>query len=668
MRNPLLGILLCLSLTPAFSQKAPVKFGDVTKEEIEMTTYDKDPTAEAVILADYGISMITYRQNVGFTLDFERTTRIKVLKKEGLSWGDFTIPLYKRQSEEEKLISIKAVTYNLEGGKVVESKLKNDGIFKEVYDANWDHMKITCPNVKEGSVIEIAYKVNSPFLVNFQDWQFQERIPTVISEYRAQIPEFFTYDKYLQGYIALEVSDEKREPNSIRLVNFVRGGGSPTESEQISYLDSKFRWVATNVPAFKPEPHMTAVHDYISRMNFELSYIKMPNQPVKPILGSWDDINKTMAESEYCGLQITGNGFLKKTVDQITAGLTTDAEKIGAIANYVKENVAWNGNQRMYPSESLKKVLEAKKGNSADINLLLGSMLEKAGLTVRPVLISTREHGLVRTSSPVLGQFNYIICLVESGDKAWLLDATERLLPIGVLPERCLNGQGLAVSKQGMKWVSLETKLKSRSVTSGEFVLTESGDLSGKLKLDCSGYAALRNRKKYLVDGESEYLKSFIGSRQWDVKSTTFENTKEIQNNFIQQHEVTISESMTVAGDVIYIDPFIINGMKENPFKTAVREYPVDFGSPMENTFHLKLTLPEGYVIDELPSSKVLALPENAGRFIYNVAQTGNMITVTSMFHINKGLFTQLEYPDLREFYNQVVAKHTEQIVLKKKQ
>lgn len=184
MRTLVLGLLslICFDL---FAQKAPVKFSDVSKEEVSMTSYDKDSTASAVVLADYGTSMITYRQNVGFSLDFERITRIKILTKEGLSWGNFTIPLYKHGSDDEKVMGLKAVTYNLEDGKIVESKLKNDGIFTEHYDANHDLVKVTCPNVKEGSVVEITYKVNSPFMFNFQDWYFQSTIPTVVSEYRA---------------------------------------------------------------------------------------------------------------------------------------------------------------------------------------------------------------------------------------------------------------------------------------------------------------------------------------------------------------------------------------------------------------------------------------------------------------------------------------------------
>lgn len=664
---------LCFGLIFFFSnaQKPPVKFGDVSKEELEMASYINDSTAPAVILADYGTSTILYRQNVGFSLDFERITRIKILTKDGLSWGDFSIPLYKGTSDEEKLVGLKAVTYNLEDGKVVESKLKNDAIFRENESANWNLVKLTCPNVREGSVVEITYKINSPFVFNFQDWAFQTTIPTITSEYRAQIPEYFFYDKYMQGYVPLDVSDETRESNAIRLTSFERTGDRNVQSQattnQIDYQDVKHRWVANNVPAFKPEPFMTSTVDYMTKINFELASIKYPDEPIKHIMGSWQDINKTMWESENFGGEVTGNGFLKKTVEELTSGKVSGEEMIAAIISYVKENVAWNGNAGVFPSSTLKKVLDNKKGNAADVNLLLGSMLEKAGISARPVLLSTRNHGLVRVATPVMSQFNYVICVAKVNDKAYLLDATERLLPVGMLPERCLNGQGLAVAKEGFEWIPLESKFKTKVVTSGEFMINTDGGLEGTLKVDCNGYEALKNRKKYLVDGEAEYVKDFVGSHAWDVKSSEIQNAKDIHSNFVGVHNLLINENMVQAGDVIYIDPFLIRGHKENPFKSEKREYPVDFGSPMEETVLFKIKIPDGYVVDELPESKVIMMPENAARYLYNVSHSGNMIAFTSMFHINKSLFTQLEYPYLREFYNQIVAKQAEQIVLKKK-
>jgi hypothetical protein len=312
-------------------------------------------------------------------------------------------------------------------------------------------------------------------------------------------------------------------------------------------------------------------------------------------------------------------------------------------------------------------LLDDKKGNSAEINLLLGSMLEKAEIPVSPVLLSTRNNGLLRIATPVASQFNYLICVAKINDKTYLLDATEKLLPTGILPERCLNGQGFAISKDGFQWIPLESKVKTRVVTSGEFTFTPDGALAGKVKIDCNGYKALQNRKKYLLDGESEYLKDFVGSHAWEVKSSEILNAKEVQKNFIGTHHLVVNENMVMAGEMIYLDPFIHSAQKENPFKAEVREYPVDFGSPLEETFLLKLTLPEGYVVDELPTSKMITMPENGARYIYSVAQAGNLVTVTSMFHINKSMFTQLEYPFLREFYNQIVAKQAEQIVLKRK-
>lgn len=671
MKSLFSGLFLGLIFFTIQAQKVPIKFGDIPMEDMKMTSYEKDSSASAVILVDYGQSTIVFRQNIGFTLDFERITRIKILNKEGLKWGDFTIPLYKSGSTDEKLTGLKAVTYNLEDGKIVETKLKNEGIFKENFDANRDLIKVTCPNVREGSVVEITYKVNSEFLFNFQDWDFQSSIPTVLSEYRAQIPEYFTYDKYMQGYVSLDISDETRTPNTIRLTSFERTGRYNTQStantDQINFIDVKHRWVSNHVPAFKQEPFMTSVSNYISKINFELAFIKYPNEPIKQYMGSWADINKSFAEHENFGGEIKGNAFLKNIVEEITTGLSSPEDKIGALSHYVKQNVIWDGSQRKYSVLPLKKVLENKKGNAAEINLLLGSMLEKAEIEVIPVLISTRDHGLVRESTPVSSQFNYVICLARVNDKIFLLDATEKLLPTGMLPERCLNGRGFAVSPDGFKWIALETKQKTKVATSADLILSQSGELTGKLKCDRSGYAALNKRKKYLTGGESEYIKEFVGSHAWDIKSSKIQNAEEIQNNFIEVHDLVVNENMILAGDNIYLDPFIISAQKNNPFKSEMRQYPVDFGSPSDETLVFKLTLPDNYVVDELPKSKVIAMPQNGAKYLYNVSQIGNQIQVTSLFQINKSFFTQEEYPFLREFYSQIIAKQAEQIVLKRK-
>ena len=163
---------------------------------------------------------------MALALGFERITRIKIFSKDGLDWATFSIPLYHDGGDNEKVSSLKAVTYNLENNKIVESKLKSDAVFKEKVNDNYDMMKVTLPNVREGSIVEITYKVNSDFYFNFQDWEFQSTIPIRWSEYRASIPEFYNYDKYMQGYIPLVVNEEKEVPAIITLTSKDRSGGS----------------------------------------------------------------------------------------------------------------------------------------------------------------------------------------------------------------------------------------------------------------------------------------------------------------------------------------------------------------------------------------------------------------------------------------------------------
>jgi hypothetical protein len=641
MKALVIGLLAGLTFS-ASAQKSPIKFGEIPLEDLKMTSYDKDSSAAAVVLVDYGEAYIQVT-TMDAVLKFERHVRIKILKKEGLQWADAFVPLYQSGSREERVSGLKAATYNLENGKIVETKMPKESVFKEKFNRNLNHQKFTLPNVKEGSVIEYTYTIVSDFFTNFPNWQFQRTIPTRLSEYWAIIPDFFFYEKYMQGYLNV-VNYEVKNNNSAK----------------------GHHWTIANAPAFKEEPYMTCEEDYVSKINFALSHISFPGQMTQEVMGSWEKLNELLLSSESFGVTIKTNGFLKKKVEEVITGITDPIQKIVALHSYVKQTIEWDGTKDFYAA-NLKKIVESGKGSSGDINLLLASMLEKADFNVEMVLLSTRDHGFIRRQYPMSDQFNYAICAVRLADKLILLDATEKYLPYTILPERCLNGEGMVVSKTNFGWITLENKMKSRTVVNADLTLTEAGDLKGKLNFSRDGYDANQMRKAYVSKGHETYVKDFLGSKAWEIEKSDFQNIKESDQNAKEIHELTIREHSTVAGDIIYVNPFVTSQMTSNPFKLDKREYPVDFGSPLEKIYMCKLTLPDGFVADEIPQSKVLMLPGNAAKYMYNVVQTGNTVVITSNFQINKSIFTQMEYPNLREFYTQVVAKQSEQIVLKKK-
>lgn len=667
--------LLFLFFSIAFSgqaQKPPIKFGDVSVEELKMVRYDKDTSAAALVIADYGESVLEYDLSDGFRIHFERLRRIKIFKKDGYLYADFSISLYHSSKAEEKLTGLKAVTYNLEGSKIVETKLKNDAIFKEKADNNIDLVKITLPNIKEGSVIEISYKITSEFLFNFQDWEFQTTIPVKWSEYRAKIPEYFEYQKYMQGYVALTLNEAKPIHDVITITTKERSSGkiitrTTFETEKIDFTRNDYRWVAEGVPAFKEEPYMNNTVDYISKMNFELSSIKLPNSALQNYMSSWESLNNEFLDDENFGKVLTGSGFLNDDTKGLVNGISDPNEKAVKIYAFVKDNVEWDGYSRKFVNDSFKKVLEQKKGNCAEINLLLVCMLQKAGLDANPVLISTRNHGFIRRQFPVSSQFNYVICALTIGGKIFLLDGTDRSLPMNILPERCLNGEGFVISKEKSGWIPLVSNFKSRTVTNFDLALDASGQMSGTISISRDGYDAQRMRKTFHSKGEQNYLNDLSSTRQWELQKSTFDNTQKTDATVLEIHELKIGEHIQTAGDVMYLNPLVAGRIGENPFKAEKRVYPVDFGSPSEQICMGKFTLPTGYSVEELPIPKVLKLPNAGGKYTYSVFQAGDKIQFMSQLVINQPLFSQEEYTNLREFYNQVVTKQAEQIVIRKK-
>ncbi|MBN8785702.1 MAG: DUF3857 domain-containing protein, partial [Terrimonas sp.] len=163
--------------------KLNIKFGKITPADFDLSKQKYDTGAAAVIIADIGSSEFDGNNDGWFSLDYKRHTRIKIINKNGMDAANVEIPLYFSGQREEKVQNIKAVTYTLEGGKVIETELDKKSIFKDKYDKNYMKVKFTLPGVKEGCIIEYSYNLVSDFLQNLQPWEFQGDYPVLWSQY-----------------------------------------------------------------------------------------------------------------------------------------------------------------------------------------------------------------------------------------------------------------------------------------------------------------------------------------------------------------------------------------------------------------------------------------------------------------------------------------------------
>lgn len=596
------------------SQKPPIKFGKIDRSDLEMQYYEPDSSALAVILCDYG------RFN-GHTLKFTRLLRIKILKKEGLAWADKIFPT---NSKSE----IRGTTYNLENGEIIKDKLKPSSIFEERVTDDYYRMRVAMPNVKVGSVFDLEF---NHFLIPIE-WHFQSIIPVKWSELILEPTSYVEFQKKFFGY------------------------------EQL-YITENMRWVGKDMPAIKEEPYVNSIYNYIAKFEFDILSVV-----TRPFTTSWNAVATYLDQNSRFGDAMSGAMFLNGIAKEIKERYATDEDKLKAAFEHVKM-VKWNENENLFiSSPNLSYPYRKQIGNSADINIILIQLLDKLGFEVYPVIMSTRSNGILSPVSPSLQKLNYVIAYTKINDKPYLLDATEELLPYHLLPKRCLNWQGRLLKKDYNTWIELTTPGKEKEIMEYDLNLLEDMTLSGTLRCKRFDYAALDFRKHYKgFNSREAFLEDYTKDKPGlSVSESGFEKLDSIYLPVFENYDITIHNQLNVLDDEIYISPMLYQQMKENPFKIEERKYPIDFAYPFDKTFINKISIPDNYKISSMPDPVCVRLPDNSGRFIYSVASFNNLVQVTCKFAIEKPMFLPDEYQILKEFYNQIIKKHSEPIVLKK--
>jgi transglutaminase-like putative cysteine protease len=646
-------LVLCLS-SIGKGQDEKIKLGQVTYRELDMKRYDKDTSAVAVVLDEFGKAYIDDQND--HNIIFEYYAKIKILKGAGTSYGDYVIPLGKSEKRTEKLISVKASSFNMENGSMKELKLDPKNIFTSDPGRYYDLKKFAIPNVRAGTVIEVFYKLESPFISNFRTWEFQSDIPKVKSEFWSIIPGYYLYNIALKGFQKLS----KQENTIIR--GCINIGGSKADC-------SKFQFAMVDIPAFIEEDYMTAKSNFLSSVNFELAQINYPDGRKDMITKEWKDADQEMQRSQYFGLQIKrGKDIVDREVEQLVSGETDPLQKAMKIYEFIKGRFRWNEYEGKYSDFGIKKAFESKIGNVGDINLSLIAALEYAGLNVEPLLLSTREHGTATELYPVLTDFNYVVAKVNIGDKVYLLDATDRYHPFGLLPQRCLNGKGRVLGDKGSYWYDVKPTQKEKKITVVSLALDGKGLMKGSLDFTYAGYAAMSFRKRVNeFSSEKEYIENYAkGLHGISIKKFEFKNLDQLQNPVVLRMDIEFDADTDLGSDHFLFNPFVLDGLKENPFKSNARLYPVDFGAPVEETMILNLEYPTNYAIDGLPPKLALSLPQGGGRYLFEVQNTANKLTMNNSLLIAKPLFTSSEYHYLKELFNQVISAQQTELVFKK--
>ena len=656
MTRFLISALIIFIQNCVFAQN--FELGKVTSKELQQRKHPIDSSAVAAVLFKKAHTTFKYVYDVGFETRTEFRVKLKIYKSEGLSYANFTIPYYigYKNLDNEAVKIESAFTYTFENNTIIKTKVTGQGKFENKENENWANQIVTFPNVKVGSIIELKYVLKSQNLMTLPDFQFQYNIPVDKAMYITEIPENYLYKSFKSALVEVTKNEVYEEASQTFEDKF-------RNSNFLNYKQIKAIYEVNNVPAVHLEPQIKYSDNFYGTINHELQTIRYPEKEPKQISTTWDDVAKYLFEAKEFGKELAKSDYLEANLSSILQSADSAEERINAIYNFVKTKMSWNGKNSIYTRNKIENCYRESTGNTAEINLILIAMLQKAGFKALPVLSSTRTNGFA--AFPNTTRINYVTAQVIFNGKTILLDATCKFCEPNILPTRAINFNGICIGKNETPIeLSMIPQVNSIKTNTIYAKIDCNANVSGKLRIVNAGQNAVYvdesnsniNKELYLEKLEKEYnLKQLSNYEKTVANGTITENFDFLSNSLID-----------VIGNQLFLNPLLFFTKSKNPFQLEQRMYPVDFVFPTTEKTTVIIEIPSNYEVQSLPKSFSITLGNDLGKFDFKTGVQGTQIQISVTLSINTDSIDAVDYVNLKEFFKKIIEKQNEKIVFKK--
>ncbi|WP_419487546.1 transglutaminase-like domain-containing protein [Chryseobacterium bernardetii] len=566
--------------------------------------------------------------------------RIKIYDKDKAEdWLNLEVPLYQYGTNKETLGKFKAFTYNLENGAAVPVKVEKSSQYKSKESKYVNVTKFAFPNVKNGSVLEYQYEIVSPFLYNIPEFLIESDTPSLYTEYVLDTPINISYNINYTGALA---------PKH-RFVEEQTLYGSQYKT---------YRFGFENIKGFKTEKFVRNDRNYRTKVSAELHSTNF--KELKLYSSSWDQIGKRLYESDDFGEELKKTRLAKDNMPENILQMKTDLEKANALFDYVQKTFTWSKDKGIYTDNGIKKMLDTKVGNAAEINLYLVMLLREAGIKADPVMISTVENGLINLVSPNVSNMNFVLASVNINGIYHIYDATSKQSSIDELPLRNWNQYAVLVTKTKAVQIQMENMKVSSTFLTVDAKLNDDGSISGSYSDKDTGAFAMyvkdsydENPEKYKKQYKDNFSIDFTGIDSKVLDNGEFESTMKFSS----------SNLIDRVGKKLIINPMLFLSKTSNEFdQVDARKYPIDFGAPTTKVKKVILEIPEGYVIEEMPKSKKIVTEDKEISYSYNIEQKGNKLEVTSTTKVSSADYPKEYYPAFKQIW-EVASKQENQVI-----
>jgi hypothetical protein len=390
-------------------------------------------------------------------------------------------------------------------------------------------------------------------------------------------------------------------------------------------------------------------------------------------LSSLDDLYKWDVDF-LKELNITQEQSLKKVVDSIIVGKTTETEKAKSIYVWVQQHIRYvafeNGLEGFRPRQAAE-VCNKRYGDCKDMSSIITQMLRIAGIKAYYTWIGTRSLPYDYTDLPLPIVDNHMISTTNIDGKWIFLDGTDPHAVFGMPPSGIQSKEALiAINEKEYKVlrVPIIAAIDNRMIDTTIISFTDNG-IKGHENVTYYGYQGedVYNELLYRDDKET---RDFVKTRMGKASNKFILGDYIITRSKPEENVINISANFDIpgygkkVGDEYYINLNLEKIFEKQVIDTTKRKVPLEIEyNYLMNEYHI-LEIPKGYTVSYLPKDFSFDTELASIKITYKVAN--GKVIAEQEGQTKKLMIYPADFDKWNKQMNAVQLQYKESVVLTK--
>jgi hypothetical protein len=493
-------------------------------------------------------------------------------------------------------------------------------------------------------IIQVSYEVEKSGSLHYPIWtpQEEENIEVKSSEF-----DVIDYSGNQIQYKAHNLADPEIKEDGKRKV---------------------YHWEIENVSPFEYEKYNGNLEDYAPVLHTSPKTFEM--EGIIGSMNSWKDFGKWIQQLNQ------GKNDLEETdlkeLDLLVQNATSEREKIRIVYEFLQKNTRYVSIQLGiggWQPFNASYVHQNKYGDCKALSMYTKTLLEHYGIESFYTLIKAGANTTAVEQDFPNGHFNHAIVTVPVESDTLFLECTSQTSPFGYSGTFTSNRNALMITPEGGKLV----KTKKYSPEENVQRTSVHVDLSNK---DAAKVNISRTFEGLEIDNHnfhSLYWKEQTEIAKWFVDNYTWGNEKMENYELLDRvsdeipvegfHVQLQSQSESVnMGDRMFIKPnrytnHFLRNLKSDERKTPIN---IRYGYTQMDTIVYELS--KFYMLEA--NLEPLNIETKYGNYSRKLVQEGNQLKYIRKFQLKDGVYPVEEYPQFKEFVNEVVKADRDIFVL----